>query len=157
MRIFTYLRLLIHIHMNMAYQKYTYEYGISEICIWIWAHYTYIATQKSPVYTLKSPSKGPYTYSKNPRQRALASNHMSFVLQCVAVCCSVLQCVAVCCSVLQHVAVFKCVAAWALHNSSAYSRKRKRKIVRALNFLKEKSFLRVLHTIKKKNKSRRYE
>ena len=28
-----------------------------------------------------------------------------FVLQCVAVCCSVLQCVAVCCSVLQCVAV----------------------------------------------------
>jgi len=29
----------------------------------------------------------------------------AFVLQCVAVCCSVLQCVAVCCSVLQCVAV----------------------------------------------------
>jgi len=28
-----------------------------------------------------------------------------YVLQCVAVCCSVLQCVAVCCSVLQCVAV----------------------------------------------------
>ena len=28
-----------------------------------------------------------------------------FMLQCVAVCCSVLQCVAVCCSVLQCVAV----------------------------------------------------
>jgi len=41
---------------------------------------------------------------------------LSYVLQCVAVCCSVLQCVAVCCSVLQCVAVcchvdwFACVA-----------------------------------------------
>jgi len=37
----------------------------------------------------------------------LASQHFrtSFVLQCVAVCCSVLQCVAACCSVLQRVAV----------------------------------------------------
>ena len=37
-----------------------------------------------------------------------------YVLQCVAVCCSVLQCVAVCCSVLQCVAVWwsvmQCVA-----------------------------------------------
>jgi len=39
---------------------------------------------------------------------------IKYVLQCVAVCCSVLQCVAVCCSVLQCVAmccsVLQCAA-----------------------------------------------
>ena len=35
----------------------------------------------------------------------LACSSTLYVLQCVAVCCSVLQCVAVCCSVLQCVAV----------------------------------------------------
>jgi len=42
----------------------------------------------------------------------------TFLLQCVAVCCSVLQCVAVCCSVLQCVAVccsvLQCVAVFAV-------------------------------------------
>jgi len=37
---------------------------------------------------------------------------MLFVLQCVAVCCSVLQCVAVCCRVLQCVAVCCSVSVW---------------------------------------------
>ena len=36
-----------------------------------------------------------------------------YMLQCVAVCCSVLQCVAVCCSVLQCVAVFMSVYTYA--------------------------------------------
>jgi len=31
---------------------------------------------------------------------------ISFMMYCVAVCCSMLQCVAVCCSVLQRVAVY---------------------------------------------------
>ena len=37
--------------------------------------------------------------------RGKRSEEVWFLLQCVAVCCSVLQCVAVCCSVLQCVAV----------------------------------------------------
>ena len=35
----------------------------------------------------------------------LINGNTNYVLQCVAVCCSVLQCVAVCCGVLQYVAV----------------------------------------------------
>ena len=39
--------------------------------------------------------------SAAPNLTATHCNILNYVLQCVAVCCSVLQCVAVCCSVLQ--------------------------------------------------------
>ena len=51
-----------------------------------------------------------------------------YVLQCVAVCCSVLQCVAVCCSVLQCVAaccsVLQCQyeSVWDSHSDTATRR-----------------------------------